>query len=177
MMQASNAVQNLVDLWKNELAHVQRLREQLAKAEVELQKAANAIGTVMDPGTLEEGEIVLTWAHLDRKRERLLEIKVVQSKVCYEVRWRGDARLSGDGSKADEQDDGIQTFEVWCEGFAATGQSGQATFYGKVKGKTFEEACQKMAVIQKWGSYDAERNTIWGCRLFDNEDDARKAFG
>jgi hypothetical protein len=28
-----------------------------------------------------------------------------------------------------------------------------------------------------YGNYDEKRNAIWGCRLFDNEADARKDFG
>lgn len=54
-----------------------------------------------------------------------------------------------------------------------------AEFLGTVEAETFQEACDKYAVENPdWASsYDSERLTHWGCRLFDNEMDARKAFG
>ena len=66
-------------------------------------------------------------------------------------------------------------FEVWCEGFAATGQSGAAFCVGTVGAPTFEEACH--ALLGDNESYDAEKRTYWGCGLFDNETQARESFG
>ena len=53
-----------------------------------------------------------------------------------------------------------------------------AGFLGTYNADSFLEAC-KMAWNDHrgYGNYDEERNTIWGCRLFDNEADARKDFG
>lgn len=64
---------------------------------------------------------------------------------------------------------------IWSEGFAATGQSGSATLHGTRMGETFEEACQALFKDDK--TYSKEKNTLWGCHLFDNESDARKSFG
>jgi hypothetical protein len=74
----------------------------------------------------------------------------------------------------------MKTFEVWTEGFSATGESGDATFHGEFEGKTFREAVNAyIATDPEYHNqyYDAKRLTYWGCRFFDNESDARKSFG
>ena len=54
-----------------------------------------------------------------------------------------------------------------------------ASFLGQDKGTTFKEACIKWfknnsdSVVL----FDSEEMTYFGCRLFDNETDARKTFG
>ncbi len=86
-----------------------------------------------------------------------------------------------------------QTFEIWVEGYAATGEHGTAQMIGTGTGDTFDEAVQD---YMKWnpkhgikengrGRYvsdEAYKNrrsnwNIWGCNLYDNEADARKSFG
>ena len=70
-------------------------------------------------------------------------------------------------------------FSIWSEGYRATGGYGHAQYEGVGHGETFQEACDDLArrnqVFNKY--YDPERLTSWGCRLFDNESDARKSFG
>lgn len=68
-------------------------------------------------------------------------------------------------------------YAIWVEGFAATGEHGTAQFLGTAVGRTFKEACQNWFAQHPSRTYDPERNTDWGCRLFDNPDDARKSFG
>ena len=69
-------------------------------------------------------------------------------------------------------------YEVWMEGFHVMEGRGKATLLGKYEANSFLEACQKAADEHPgYGNYDKKRNTIWGCRLFDNEFDARKSFG
>ncbi len=70
-------------------------------------------------------------------------------------------------------------YEVWSEGYMATGEHGTAQFLGTEEGETFPEACVKALKKKKWSmsSYDPERNTYWACRFFDNEADARKSYG
>ena len=69
----------------------------------------------------------------------------------------------------------MNTYEIWSEGFAATGNSAPATYHGTASGKTFRDACKKYFKGSK--SYNAKTNSLWGCRLFDNETAARKSFG
>jgi hypothetical protein len=73
-----------------------------------------------------------------------------------------------------------KVYEVWSEGYAATGESAGARFHGKFKGMTFKDAVESYINTlspdaQK--SFNGERLTYWGCRFFDNEQDARKSFG
>jgi len=70
-------------------------------------------------------------------------------------------------------------YSIWSEGYRATGNSSGANFEGVGHGETFREACDDLArrdqVFAKY--YNPEKLTLWGCRLFDNESDARKSFG
>lgn len=72
-------------------------------------------------------------------------------------------------------------FSIWSEGYACTGQSAGAYLHGCAYGFTFREACIQFFTIDKKNDhtkyFDAENLGYWGCRLFDNEVDARKAFG
>lgn len=68
-----------------------------------------------------------------------------------------------------------RTFEIWAEGYRATGDSCPARYIGLVQGATLQEACRRH--FKGHPNYDKERNTLWGCRLFDNETDARRSFG
>jgi hypothetical protein len=94
----------------------------------------------------------------------------------------------------------MKDFEIWIEGFAATGESSGAYFKGKVLAENFDEACIKLLGDRldknsdgsyRRGSYRGEplppsqhraelmkgNFSIWACQLFDNEADARKSFG
>lgn len=74
----------------------------------------------------------------------------------------------------------MATFEVWSEGYAVTGGSGPAQLIGTVEAPTFTEACQAVMADKDerlWGRFDPERLTVWGCRLFATEAEARKSFG
>lgn len=86
-----------------------------------------------------------------------------------------------------------QTFEIWMEGYRATGERGTAQMIGTGIGDTFDEAVKD---YMKWNpKHGIEENgrsryvsdevyknrrsnwNIWACSLFDNEADARKSFG
>ena len=73
-----------------------------------------------------------------------------------------------------------QAFEIWSEGFKLEDDSGTAHVIGKVTASTFLEACQ--VFVNKTGDNHHYRvangvPVYWGCRLFDNEADARRSFG
>lgn len=71
-----------------------------------------------------------------------------------------------------------QIFEIWSEGYACTGESSRAIHFGRCFGKTFKEACIKFFSYRDDKScFDPERMTFWACRLYDNEEDARRSFG
>ena len=71
------------------------------------------------------------------------------------------------------------TYNVWMEGFrlSGEGEQAQAEFVGAVEANSFQEACDKVCLARYAGIYDTQHRTVWGCRLFDNESDARKSFG
>jgi len=73
----------------------------------------------------------------------------------------------------------LDAFEIWIEGFQIQGNSSEAMFLGTSRGNNFEEACKSFVENNESfkKSYNPEDNTYWGCRLFNNEVDARKSFG
>ena len=72
----------------------------------------------------------------------------------------------------------MKIFEIWVEGYAVTGNSAGASLLGKYEAETWNEAV-KSYMKDNPGRIDVRGDgyTDWGCRLFDNEADARKAFG
>jgi len=70
-------------------------------------------------------------------------------------------------------------YHIWSEGFRATGEYGFANYFGSEKATSFQEACDLYALKNPEFAtyYNADQLTYWGCRLFDNEADARKSFG
>lgn len=74
------------------------------------------------------------------------------------------------------------TFDIWSEGYRATGEWAEATFHGTFEGETLDEAVRN---FRDSNPEDAQyldkmpdgRWAYWGCYIFDNEGDAREAFG
>lgn len=72
--------------------------------------------------------------------------------------------------------------EVWMEGYAATGQHGCAQLLGIYDVPTFDEAVEmynRPSFIRKTPAEKGMDGVwrIWGCRLFDNEIEAKESFG
>lgn len=73
-------------------------------------------------------------------------------------------------------------WEIWSEGYAATGERGTATFHGKYMGESFDDAVEEFKKHYS-GRVDTseflgkKRHSIWGCHLFQTESGARKSFG
>ena len=74
----------------------------------------------------------------------------------------------------------MKQYEIWTEGYVVTGQSAGASLMGTAKGKDFEDACLNYFDPhdkEHMRYFDPKRFTYWGCKLFDNQADARKSFG
>lgn len=78
----------------------------------------------------------------------------------------------------------MKQYEIWMEGYLCSGMDGipaNAMLLGTVEAESFKEACATLCSpkgFQKhYGNFDSERLSVWGCRLFDNEADARRSFG
>jgi hypothetical protein len=69
----------------------------------------------------------------------------------------------------------MKFYSIWSEGYAATGQSNGAIHMGSGYANSFKELCLNIFKDNRY--YDPKDNTYWGCRLFDNEEQARKSFG
>lgn len=69
----------------------------------------------------------------------------------------------------------MKTFNVWVEGYSATGGGSQAWLKGLAQADNFEEAC--CIIFNDDPYFNKDKLSVWGCRLFDNESDARKSFG
>lgn len=78
------------------------------------------------------------------------------------------------------EEEPLKEFEIWTEGYRISGAVGLAVQQGTAFGKDFNEA------IENWlahlpesdiANYNSRQKTYWGCRIFDNEADARRSFG
>ena len=69
----------------------------------------------------------------------------------------------------------VKKYQVWIEGYRASGDGAPARLAGECCASSFKEACKE--VMKNSSTYDENTNTSWGCGLFDNETDARKNFG
>lgn len=65
-------------------------------------------------------------------------------------------------------------YEIWSEGYVVTGQSAGARYHGSQEASSFKEACDIFFKGDNY--YDPKDCTYWGCRISDNESDARKSF-
>ena len=65
-------------------------------------------------------------------------------------------------------------FEIWSEGYSATGESSGPIYFGKSFGRTFREACDNFAKSNPEfaRNYDPDRLTHWACRLYSSKDSA-----
>lgn len=70
-------------------------------------------------------------------------------------------------------------YEIWSEGYRASGDSSGAIKHGEADGENFKEAVARFATENPkfYTYYSPIQNTYWGCELFDNEVDARRRFG
>lgn len=89
----------------------------------------------------------------------------------------------------------MSAYEIWVEGYRATGESATASSWGTYLAESFDAAVAVMLEEQpqlkeyyerkqRYGERNADGimplitvHQIWACRLFDNEADARKSCG
>ena len=74
-------------------------------------------------------------------------------------------------------EDTITRFDVWSEGCAGTGNNCKAWYLGSFAADSFNLACEKASEKHNMtDSFNKKHLTIWGCRLFNNEAEARQSF-
>lgn len=73
------------------------------------------------------------------------------------------------------------TYTIWSEGYVVPGVEGKphpATLLGEAEGEDFREACFSFfANHPLTPHFDASRLTVWGCKLYPTEEEARETFG
>jgi hypothetical protein len=72
-----------------------------------------------------------------------------------------------------------QRWDIWCEGYAATGERGYAHCMAHdVPGETFADAVARFREHAEDGHLvDLQHLTYWGCRLYNNRIDAQRRYG
>lgn len=77
-------------------------------------------------------------------------------------------------------------YDIWIEGFRATGQRQGASKLTKepIEAESWDEAIKIYKATHPGHGIEDRQHTlyewhyrVWGCRLYDNEADARKSFG
>ena len=69
----------------------------------------------------------------------------------------------------------MNSYSVWMEGYTATGDYAPAHLVGNTIADSFKEACFNLLKDDPY--FNVEDISVWGCKLFDNEVDARVGFG
>lgn len=90
----------------------------------------------------------------------------------------------------------LKEYEVWSEGYSATGEHSGCIFEGKATARNFAQACDIVMCKKhlewiekvnhpeyrgyepprKW-DYDPNKLSVWACRLFWSKELASKSFG
>ena len=72
----------------------------------------------------------------------------------------------------------MKKYKVWKEGYLCTGMEGRpspASFVGECEANSFRDACIKLCGRDI--NFNRDKLSIWGCRLYSNEQSARSTFG
>ena len=75
---------------------------------------------------------------------------------------------------------GLTVYQVWAEGYQASGDRADATFLGTARASSFRGAVdiiRDKSETPDLYTFKGDRCFLWGCELFDNEADARRRFG
>ena len=113
------------------------------------------------------------------------------TRVTYTLKQRGEYPKTGKemaeillGHKLISVGEPCSEWDVWVEGYQATGEHGYHEFVGTFSAASFEDACKIAAMKLAEGDmktfnhyYDEKDNTWWGCSFYDNEADAARNFG
>lgn len=65
-------------------------------------------------------------------------------------------------------------YEIWMEGFILTGCYSLHSLVGSEEGETFKDAVLKWYEKYPSDLFDKENLSVWGCRLYPTEAEARK---
>lgn len=75
---------------------------------------------------------------------------------------------------------GLTVYQIWAEGYRASGDRADATILGTSRAATFRGAVENIrdrSDTPELFTFKGERCFFWECELFDNEADAQRRFG
>ena len=133
-----------------------------------------------------------SWSSIEEFEEYYLQEHAEKGRPNYYTNNEGKERFV----KAIDHFPELKEYEVWSEGYAATGNQGTAHLHGKAKARNFAQACHivmcteylkkievdnnpvntKYVDAERW-DYDPNNYSYWGCALYWSEDLASKSFG
>lgn len=132
-----------------------------------------ADGVMMHLKKLDDGSLEIGFSRKGKtliKHTKGLGYAVELGPLLEALYWQGEEKPVAKPA--------TRIYDVWSEGFAATGEHGSAVFMGSAQADSFAEACAKVCdTPDRRSSFNSDSLTFWGCQLFDNEADARKSFG
>jgi len=70
-----------------------------------------------------------------------------------------------------------KAWEIWMEGFRATGDEALASKVGDGRGLTFEDAVLDYYRRNPDPSFSPDSMSVWGCKLYPTESQARATYG
>lgn len=136
-------------------------------------------------------------AKLEEERKRKEEAKKVVSDIkcmnpfqsmcknrkdpsfCRHCIYNENVPINSLVTKYYKEDQEPKQYEVWIEGYRANEEHSTAQLLAKVEATNFKEACIKAVKQSTWAEpyFNEDNLTVWGCKMFDNEADARRNFG
>lgn len=64
--------------------------------------------------------------------------------------------------------------QIWMEGYIITGGKSPHSLVGSIEAETFKDAVDKWYREHPDKFFNQESMSVWGCRLFPTEEEARK---
>jgi len=69
----------------------------------------------------------------------------------------------------------MRLYDIWREGYRCSGNESKAEYVVTILASSFKEACRIHYSLDR--DFDIERLTVWGCRLYSTEEEARASYG
>lgn len=144
------------------------------------QDNSNAEQRIITSVNLGGGQSLTVSEELEHSAQRTIPLE--KSDIANCLRARSSLNATDNTILEHAKRDIVMLYEIWSEGFRVSGETGSKAYkIGEQKANSFEEACDLF--VKRNPQYKdcyEKRNGVpayWGCRWFDNEADARKAFG
>lgn len=116
------------------------------------------------------------------KAKKVLAEKAIQ--ILSQGLWGKEEECKKLFGRPVKQKNAVTKYDIWMQGYCCSGMEGipaKAEFLSSVEAHTFQEAVDYFFYNTdhdyELSEYDSESLRHWGCKIFDNEADARRKFG